>query len=1101
MANQLDKLSAGVTNKGIDSHNQGMDTELRLTKTSKNIMSGINQGIGPRYGMSPIPGQSNLDLESAANSKGLRASEAAGTEADAFVDRVKFLGIVPVSIGSYDDLTSKGRMFVWLLSDFEDNTNHLINAVASGSFTDGGANPNTFKYQFDIGYGLINNHWQAVNQNGTTKRATLWLSPIMSRVRGPFETTDSAETFFRSKLTLPSDLQWLSTALFSVSGKKFPQQWLIGTKVANGDATNTATANFIGGDVAGGSDTPSLYGVSPSWNLGNWKKSTRSLVFYNLAVADLEQTYIYDIEVDDSTFVATFNQDETTSNYSLSGAADTTVANFRGDALSTASVDKVLLNDPEGQCDSAHRAILAAGKKPYAYVMQEWQRDYEGRNIQMVDLTNRRVKPITHQTLDSRGATSSGFYEENNTPVRSCFQAWPNFDTGALALNASRNASSNNFITRNAANTGILRANTTYEFTVAFFDKQLGVESNVGKPVKFSTSTDDFVSITLYRDSEASAGTWLEEVPASIYSQSSGARSLTLAEEFMGTYDGVSDTYIAGHLNYLELRFYYRALGSFEWLPALFIDAAKFFYFPGFQEGLNACEGNVAGLPGGQPGGFIDHSELPEDEYFCVVNYKGRAFWFSDKNMAYSLQNNVFEYPLRNSVPAPTAGWRGAITHTFRGDSSQEERMVIFGGEEAYIGRFTGNKLTQPVVVSPDTVANYEVDGSDFVVETWTSVTAFSHRAAVVADGDLFWWGEQGVYYDNGIGNPKKISKRLEPDIFDYYDPSKIDEIHAVYDSHTKEIIWFYPPKSDNTITHGLVYNTETDEFFPQEWGCKIDWAKRVNTANTDVTQDTNNLRTIVSARKDSSETVQRGYFLDRLNRSGDMRPETELLVKEVAVGSQSDYRVLTLDSGYDATNFATIAADDLIAVHQFQQYTGESTGDDMLAKVVSTDAVNDQITIRIPDGATLPAVNISDHRKYCPIWHAAANGAGLNGISWEIDSKYWLLDTPNYNGILQWLYCFFKYDKWKRIDNNTFEIAYRTPVSESTISDTIEMLNNSDGHFQVYHAFREGELNNQGQAIKLNFSGVHIGDKWVLQYLEIHAQDEGGDLLRQFQG
>jgi len=58
---------------------------------------------------------------------------------------------------------------------------------------------------------------------------------------------------------------------------------------------------------------------------------------------------------------------------------------------------------------------------------------------------------------------------------------------------------------------------------------------------------------------------------------------------------------------------------------------------------------------------------------------------------------------------------------------------------------------------------HFPVDGTDFRVDTWTSITAFSYRSAVVADGILYYWGFTGVYRDVGNEIPEKISYNLEP--------------------------------------------------------------------------------------------------------------------------------------------------------------------------------------------------------------------------------------------------------------------------------------------------------------------------------------------------
>ncbi len=195
-------------------------------------------------------------------------------------------------------------------------------------------------------------------------------------------------------------------------------------------------------------------------------------------------------------------------------------------------------------------------------------------------------------------------------------------------------------------------------------------------------------------------------------------------------------------------------MGSYEWLPALVVDASFLAYYPNHRV-LWMCKGAIAQLPGGQPGGFNDYSPLPDDVYDCVVSFRERIFWISPTSCVFSMRNNAFAYPLRNSVSAPTGEFRGALVHAYPGQAEQDSRIVIFGSKETYIGRFTGRYQNYPVTIGTTTYT-YPLEGSDFQVDTWTSVTAFSHRSAVVAEGILYWWGPEGIYKDVGRDLPVK---------------------------------------------------------------------------------------------------------------------------------------------------------------------------------------------------------------------------------------------------------------------------------------------------------------------------------------------------------
>lgn len=1082
---------------GVNNFAPAFSSELALDDTTSNVSTGINRGVHPRYGMSPIPGHSNLDTPVAENLRGLRASEQSGDISEEFVDRKKFLGVVPISVANYDNLavisnsaSQRGNQLVWILTDLNSTTQH-ISAVANCEYVDNSpSDPNLFKYKFDAAYGFANNLRDQILIDFTSNGLEGVNSPLFRHLNFPATYSGGLEAIIAQKLQISSEVFFSSVSTISVSGRSFQQQWLIGQKVANGTALTTATANFSKTNLFGVGSSVEVAGLSPSWVYKNYKINTRTLSYWNLA-SKLLQKFIYEnYGVDETTFVGTMNQIVTTSNINMVGNA-TAAAPKRGGTYVPADVEQVLLNDNDGYIDSSYRMIMVAAKAPYAFVVQDWERDRSGRNVQLVSLTDRRVTPPVYSTFALPGP---GLYKESGNATSTCFYAWPSYDPATALAKESvlpKSGTPGQHVALGDANSGILRANTTYEFTYSIFDKQYGIESNVGTPAKFKTGTDDFVALCIYRDGYSSSQ-YQQDVPVRV----AGIPFQDVL--FRTAYEPINKMPLA--MNQTEFRFYYRPLGSFEWLPALFIDTAKLFYYPDFVN-LYACTGTAVGTVGGQPGGFNDYSQLPLDQYDCVITYKGRAFWISKKNLVFSLRDNPFAYPLRNSAQAPAGGWNGGIVHTYRGQSEQQSRIVIFGAQETYIGKFTGIPLQTSVQVSPDTVAQFDLDGSDFTIETWTSITSFSHRSAVVADGDLYWWGPQGIYFDNGVSNPEKVSGVLEPNIYKYYDPSKTDEIHCTYDEKTKEIIWFYPPASDNTTSHALVYNTVTDQFFHQVMGCKVDWSTRIDTSNPGVTQKTNTLRTILSVRETSSGTVQRGVFFDSYNRSGDYCPTKELLVKTVASGSTSRQKVLTLDSGVDGTAFATITVGDLIALQQFKDYTGQTTGSDLVAKVISRDTLAKTILVNLPEGAVLPNVSLTDQRQFFPVWHAAANGAGLNGITYNWQTKYWMPANPENFLIWQYIYMFFKYTPWKRIDQNTFNMAYKTPSGGPFITDQIKMVDNSDSNFQVYHALRTACLNNIGQALKLKLSGVHIGDEWVLQYLEAHTSEETGNVLKTYQG
>jgi hypothetical protein len=1082
MTNKLLKFDAGSLEKGIDTYGPDFSSELALTPQTSNVSTGINAGLGVRYGMAPIPGQQHTEYNSSTQPVGLRQTEGA-SNLFSYSDRLRVYGVIPIT-ENFPGAGSLGAQtyYIWIVGSAPGGTprvDFVMSSAQSSTLTLPAAD-----IASGLGYAMISgisntyHYYQIPFYNVPLRTSTTFISDIGDLFSGYAK-------------------NYISFADMTVSGSNVDMNWVYYLKQVNATSTNTANGNF----TASPSTPEETGGIPSSVNNNNYPVSRRSIRFYDIYTHGTYGTalaYVYNYDNNDITsgvYVPTYNNDLSTQSIDLSKLSFTNRTTRQdGTTPAESSINRVLLYDPEMFTNTAYKIFFIAAKKPIAGIIQGWNSGPYGYPFQLVDLTAPCFYPSNDYTDNQLSHGNS--YTENGSPAITGWNSWPAWAAGTpLIDNASspRDAIQKSLIALGPEDSGVLRKNTTYEFAYSIYNKQFGTETNVCAPAKVETGDDDFVAISIYRDIFVTAA----------YRQTVCSLDFPNVSPPFRFKDIIDTGTSRIHpINYIQYRVYYRELGSYEWLPALFVDASKYHFYPDFRE-LWMCQSPIASLPGGQPGGFIDYSPLPQDEYICVFVYKGRTFWISKSNLVFSLQNNPFAYPLRNNAPAPTGGYRGAIVHTYRGQSEQESRLVIFGSKETYIGKFTGNLEIQPVVVSPDNIASYPLDGSDFVIETWTSVTAFSFRSAVVADGDLYMWGEQGVYLDNGVTNPTKISDYIEPDIFNLYTPDSTQEIHATYNNKTKEISWFYTPKDAPTVSHALILNIDTRQFYIERFNSKIDWSEQIDTTNSQTSQGTNSLRTIIGVRANSSATLQRAYFYDIFNRSGDLEPGTEFVVKKVEAGASSTQKVLTLATGYDGTNFATIATGDYLAIQQHERYTG-TPADDIVAKIVSTDTMAGKITISIPSGTVLPNETLGV-KTYFPVWQRGALTAGLNGIEWSINSKYWMPKGVNFSGIWLYLYLFFKYTPWAKVDPTFFELAYRTPSGADFISDTVLFANNSDFNCQVYHPLRpndpNGGRNNNGQAIRFLLSGIHIGEEWVLQYMQLQGNDETGNPLIEYEG
>jgi len=1068
MSREANRLPAGLMIQGVVARTPEFTKELQLDFDTYNVTHGLQLGVGPRYGFATIPGMADNETISGTRYPGLRASE--GSPAQGFSSRLKVLAVLPISLGTNTTPSSKINTYLWIVTRSGETIDFMISSTTS-----------------DITAQI----YDGLTVQSTT--SSLISSPInffseLIPCQGGSRTNTLAQT-----LAYTSGKYYASTAIVSVTGADVPLTWYFGEAKSTGDSTHAPdialqrVTNLK--DPDGNTNTINC-GVPSFFNLQNYALRERPFnVYTTLDEGEANTQYVLTVNPTSSIFVKDVQ------------AANSTVLNIDGITATAlvagtpASTKAALVEDQQGTQNTSYKAALVASGKPFAAVFQDsYATPTYPIKTQWVDLTTSSYAPLSINTI---GMTATR-YSEEGVVKQTCFQRFPLFVRGT-ALDPNGQTA---LVTIGASNTGVLRANKVYELTYSLFNKRLNTESNVGTPVKFQVgSATDFTSLNLYNSAGSpSVG---NTNPYSLWQKAAGNGDTAVVPFIFNDYavtSGSATIYTGteNFLNFTQYRFYYREEGTFEWLPALFIDAAKYWFYNGTK--ITVCTGAISALPGGQPGAFNDYSTLPQDSYNCVLNYKDRAWWFSEKAINFSLRNNVFAYPGRNSINAQSGSFRGGIVHNYPGQAEQSSRLVIFGSDTTYVARFTGLPQQTQVQVSASTSATFDVDGSDLVIDPWTSVTAFSYRSAVVADGILYWWGPQGVYRDDGVNTPTKISgDDLEPNIFTVYDPNRIDEIHAFYDEQTKDITWFYVPRAaGGYATHTITYNTSTKKWLRSKYVGKIDWVSNLN-VQTDI--GTAGKRGIAAVRDTPNTTVQRAYFYDLNNRAGDMRPTTDFVVKQISTPATGQRR-LTLAAGYDATNFATIATGDLISFNQVTRYAN-ITGSDMIAEVIATNTGSGTIDIQLPDGGSLSgAVTLNYSDGFFPIWHKAAAGAGLNGITWQIKTGYWMPEGPAAYYLWLFWYGLHKVNLWASDTPQTYSLAYRTPTSLDFQTDTITLVDNSDGNFQLYHPLTIGNDNMEGQAIKFKLSGIHIGNEWTLQYVDSYARNySDGDPLLRFEG
>ncbi len=1062
---KLVKYGSGPMHRGISPRTPDFQPQVELSTDTFNLTHGMEQGLAVRHGLSPIPGQN--DNETATLNPrfpGLLMSE--GAPSIGLQSRVKVLGWVQLSLPDPADITKNLIVYGVAITAGSGGTEYLDICLCSRIPS---SSENVSANIFD-GFGPSSLTTYVLSS--TDQQSFLTEGIITDPGNNKENTLKSATLFDATRMHA-------SIATINVSGADIAMQWMYGQTLTTGDATHAPNVGFfrVGLHIPSGTTAKVVCGIPTEYQLGNYKTAQRSMKIYALTNhGDFNIAYSLLVTPSAATFFPDILEADL-KNLDVSGITATkdSAGTAYGSSLSA------LVDDPAATSNSSYTAVAIAAAKPYLSIFQGAFRCNEGKFNQWFDLTQNMWQP---PALNSD-------YEEDFNNRSTCFARWPGFVTSAAMIQIIGPYGPDIL----GAGTGVLRAKTAYEFTYSLYNKRLNFETNVGPPVRFNTGTNDFVGLQLWW---GQAGGNPPTTQYFWWENTGMAGNHWMPFHFSDFQDDLTGWWSPQlAINFCQYRFYYRQYGTFEWLPAGNIDAAQF-WFDAFLR-LNVCTGPVAATPGGQPGGTFDYSPLPTDNYKCVVQYKNRFFWFSDKACVFSLPNNIFAYPATCSISASTGKFLGAIVHNYPGQAEQSSRLIIFGTEGNYVARFSGSPQLATVQVSADTSAEYPIQGSDLIIDPWTSVTAFSFRSAVVASGILYYWGPMGVYRDDGVATPSKISLDLEPYIFTLYDPNDTDQIHSNYDDLTKEITWHYKPKvSDGFATHALVYDIITGEFLPGKIKAKVDWVQNLNIASNIGTAGN---RTVAGIRETASTTIQRSYFSDNRNRSGDMAPKSDWLIKTISTPS-AGIRRLTLAAGYDATNFATIAVGDYLALQQTKLYDSSLTlADDLIAKIAVVNTGSGYLDITLPTGASLDGSASPTFNQYFPFWTMTPTAAGLNGIPYQMKTVYWV--PGGTNGYFFWLYWYLlaKYTAWKTDLNLGWNLGYRSPTSTATLTDHVVFSDNSDGNFQIYHPLAPGNDNHEGQGLKLTLSGNHIGPEWVLQYMEIHGMPRMGDMLKRFEG
>lgn len=1074
---------------GITISRRNINLRFSLNENSKNFSAGGYDGWGPRFGTAPIPYQNVY--AAAANllqASSERTSEDAKTGTYPSLNkRKRTLGILGFETLLNDSLVAKStkRVYLFICQDSDDK----LKIAHTGIRTTNAIDPN-YKYG---GYPQITSSYPTVLGSnftreipgGTLSEGLAAQDDIWNNTGTVSTTIGRLSSMWRisqvdNYLDVGQAVNYSSVSFLTITGPTFAIPQLIAT---------VARTKAPQGNSGTGQDTPGDLCLSLTGNPNdyfyelNTNEPRTGLTFVGIQDAGPAWRIYYEWTFDAATGFVRANTKDFYWNEKQYSLTNVGTARLRSSPNTTSDIDIVYIYDNAFKHRAAYKYIgIALQNKAY---MAIWRDDfsslsihaygtgtgatgYADNKVEFFDANNLAYFTRTRATADTAG----GDYTENNVVVSTSFATFPSFDSGTASTWTSR-------IYQGAANTGLLRANTNYEFTFSVFDKTLNYETNVGIPVKFRTGATDYTNLII---DKAYAASGFVVCPKG---QNLVTSSLeTFNEPFLQ------------NVNFREYRFYYREIGTFEWLPAARIPAAEFIYTTEINS-WNLIDTPIAGLPGGQPGGFIDFSPLPNEEFIDTISFQNRAYWLSRKALYFSLRNNPLAYPVRNAVPCPRGEFKGMITHTYPGQAEQSSRLIIFGSEETYAGRFVvGAELEQRVRIGPNDAATFPVDGSNFIVDAWTSITSFSGRSAVVAEGVLYFWGPQGVYRDDGVALPTKISDVLEPWIDSIFDANNTDDIHSVYVSATDEIVWFYKPPingGSEPSSRALVYHVKSGTFYRWEFNdLVVDWAKPVTDVETNANNDSLSGTRIIAAIRNPGETTSRSVFFDEVVRACDMQADTLYLVQQVTHPSATTRRLIF------ATGPASIASKTGTAIIQgYQKYSGDdSTNPDGIYTITGSGANYIEVE-RQSASADFPATTYTTE-NYFPVWVASEHS-----ISMTLQSQFWAPAGINFWG--RWLYCHYSYQVNLTYDQGgtNYQIAakyYSLPGTDSA-TQTLTISDNSRGNCQILNAIPYTKDNASGQAVRLELTATHLAGEWNLQYLAFDVAPQEKANIRYWEG
>lgn len=1111
---KLEQYTAAAMNTGVNVNAADITTgpeainTLPLTAATYNISAGRQSGWTTRYGISPIPGHnSNEDgavidsgVMSGYSLRNIVASEQAqsahATAGFDVYDKRKFiLGAAIVQI----PVAADGRVVpvVYWLSTRLSGANHQLDllpstdVVAAGqrmgvrSHLEAGVGGGTAVVSYAQGGGELDSTFQAIDRVHTTSLSLLRKVPVDFRKYFRwtlFQTqleTNVTDFIAAQSAATPDSGGLPRDAYFGFAGSPY---WNNGREQRRNISCEVSLSGSPGLATAPKKWTAKAYFSNAAGDLVGTMATNRStastatteggvLAFSGLGNATYETSGAYPGAGSTHLFCRVDEQPL---------AAPVSVLAMVTDRPVVVMFNPLLRDSTEADTTSD-----ATSPPPGGNDFAQW-----------VDPTNNMWKPRAFNTRNnaSMGDPYTEAWGSPATARQTCWQNAPLFVYGTVTGNVS-------------ANSGTLKANTVYEYAYSIYNTLTGKESNVGVPARAFVAVDN--SGILVHDSMN---------PLMYGAQTDDTHFPALAEIFD---ELPADARSAVPLNHLSYRIYYREVGSFEWLFAGEHSFASIYFEP-FAQAIYIGQTGAIGEVGGQPGGYNDYSDLPVDDYTDVQHFEGRLFWLTKNTVRFSSSYGQFDYPVRNYGSAPRGEFRGMIPHFFPGQASQSGRLVFFTSEGCVEGRFTKDPVYEQVRVSATAQPqSLPVDGSDFTLTERGSETAFSARCAVVAEGILYFMGPTGVFRDDGVQLPVRISTAIEPLYFDAYDKQNTDQFFGYYNKKSREILFFYRPSTNNItanpedyLTKAWVYSLRTESWDRDprfrafgawsQYGYHslIDWAQDVDITNFEAQAHAPGVRTMIGVRSDASAVVSRPYYHDDECDGGDYKPGFELMVKEIQKPDASTLR-LVLAAGHSTSVLnAIVGGSTDIAVKSSTDYGDMpvNVNVDGFYKVKDKSLVNGTIDLTIKGNL----VNVSP-KTFGISQHFPIFVQGFHDIKSVIDTNYL---APG--GLFTWIlsrYMQLLIKPVKRLQGSAepfvkaeWQGNHTTATTCATKSLSLYPINARETTTQILTDIPNAEMQAEGQAVKVTLTYNQIAGRYTLYLMTHYYADMGSDQIKTYQ-